>query len=76
MTHESSEKSESSTPLTRENGLFHVLISQFAWLKRWHLEVSFAESELNCFLFDSSKAGFSIPLACLAVTRPPAAAQA
>lgn len=28
---------------------FHVLISPFALLKRWHLEVSSAESAVNCF---------------------------
>lgn len=56
------------------NSLFHVLISPFALLKCWHLEVSFAGSRVNCFQSDTSKAAFSIPLACLATTQPTAAA--
>lgn len=68
MTCESYEKSE----FMGRNCLFHVLISLFAPLKCWHLEVSFAESEINCFRSDTSKEAFSIPLTPLTVT--PAAA--
>lgn len=58
-----------SPQLWGRNSLFHVLISPCALLKRWHLEVSFAESGMNCFQSDTSKAAFSVPLACLTVTQ-------
>jgi len=35
----------------------------------WHLEVSFTKSGMNCFQSDTSKAAFSISLACLTVTQ-------
>ncbi len=70
MTHEPTEKSELHIGYEGEIVFFHVLISPFALLKRWHLEVSFAESGVNCFQSDSSKAAVSIPLACLTLMQP------